>query len=331
MGRRARKILDDRSGVGPGKRLRATQRQRAEQVLVVLAALLLASAASGPTFAAGSCRLEPGPERTVIGVPDGETLALDDGSEVRLIGIVAPRAIDVGAAAGQWPLELAARTALAEMASGKAVRLAFVGPRRDRYERQLAHVFVLAPSAEPVWLQGALLTQGFARAGVLPRQRECIAELLAHERLASDAKAGLWAEPAYAHLRAAQARPLLQRAGTFQIVEGQVTRVGEGRSIFYLNFGRDRRRDFSVDLGRRDRELLGLVGGDPKTLAGRQVRVRGWIDERRGAPLIDLSAGGLIELVEDASVAAPAAASQSSPPEPAETATPGLLIEAGRR
>ena len=320
---------------GMGGRRRRVSR-RLPNRFVRTAALVLVYHVSGPVYAAGSCRLDPGPERTVTAAIDGETVALDDGSELRLIGIVAPRAIDIGAAPGTWPLEAAARTALEQLTIGRTVRLAFVGPRRDRYERQLAYAFVLpkpeaTPPADPVWLQGLLLGRGLARANVLPRQRECIAELLAHEQIASEARLGLWADPAYGRLDAAKARPIGARAGTFQIVEGRVARVGEGRAIFYLNFGPNRRRDFSVELARRDRELLGLIGGDAKSLAGKPVRVRGWIEERFGAPMIDLSAGGLIELTGDASEPAPAIERPSSAPPPTvDTKTPGLLIEAGR-
>ena len=59
------------------------------------------------------CTLEPGPVRTVARVLDGETLILDDGKAVRLIGALAPRAHDAGAAAGAWPPEIETPTAVA--------------------------------------------------------------------------------------------------------------------------------------------------------------------------------------------------------------------------
>jgi hypothetical protein len=58
------------------------------------------------------------------------------------------------------------------------------------------------------------------------------------------------------------------------------------------------RRGFSVSLRRNDIALLGAYAGNPKSLEGRSVRVRGWIDQRGGAPIIDLSAGGLFEAPE---------------------------------
>ena len=65
-----------------------------------------AAAADSPESAAVACAgLTPGPARTVVRIIDGETVGLDDGSEVRLIGALAPRALDVGAAPGAWPWE----------------------------------------------------------------------------------------------------------------------------------------------------------------------------------------------------------------------------------
>src|SRR5262245_31933544 len=63
--------------------------------------------------------LEAGPSRTVTRIIDGETLALDDGSELRLAGVLAPRALDVAAVPGTWRLELAAVEALQAMLLGR--------------------------------------------------------------------------------------------------------------------------------------------------------------------------------------------------------------------
>src|SRR5690348_13278926 len=73
------------------------------------------------------CTLEPGPVRTVTRVVDGETIVLDDGKAVRLIGALAPRARDADAAPGAWPPEADAIKALSDLTLGKRVKLAFSG------------------------------------------------------------------------------------------------------------------------------------------------------------------------------------------------------------
>jgi hypothetical protein len=80
-------------------------------VRLVLAAVLVLGAAQNLLAQEGrrdhpSCDdLLPGATHTVTRVIDGETVALDDGSQLRLVGALAPRAIDVGAESGAWPLE----------------------------------------------------------------------------------------------------------------------------------------------------------------------------------------------------------------------------------
>ena len=133
--------------------------------LLGLSGLALSASAEDKTFA--SCALSPGPVGTVARVLDAETLVLDDGSAVRLIGALAPRARDAGAAAGAWPPETEAIKFLSDLVLGKRVKLAFGGRRKDRYGRFLAQVF-LDDGGKTEWVQGALLTQGHARMYGLP-------------------------------------------------------------------------------------------------------------------------------------------------------------------
>jgi endonuclease YncB( thermonuclease family) len=241
--------------------------------------------------------LEPGPARTVTRILDGETVALDDGTELRLIGALAPRAIDADAEAGVWPAEGAATEALRALVSGKSIELRFGGGRTDRYGRLQAHAFLIEGDGRR-WVQGVLLQQGLARAYALADGHRCSAELLAAERAAREARLGLWADAAYQVRPADKPSELLRYRTTFQVVGGTIVRVGQTRGSIYLNFDSDWRRGLSASLRRDDVGLLGTYAGKPKTLEGRRVRVRGWIDRRGSAPVIDLSAGGAIEILE---------------------------------
>jgi endonuclease YncB( thermonuclease family) len=240
--------------------------------------------------------LEPGLSRTVTKVIDGETVALDDGSELRLVGALAPRAIDVGAEPGTWPMEVAAREELDALLLGKSVVIAFGGARADRYGRQQAQVLVTEAGGRR-WVQGYLLEQGLARAYTLAGNRACAEELLAAERAAREARRGLWAEAAYQVRDADRAGELRRYLATFQVAEGRISRVGQARGTIYLNFAGERGRALTVSLRRGDAALLGAHARAPQTLEGARVRVRGWIEERRG-PAIDLSAGGALEVLE---------------------------------
>jgi endonuclease YncB( thermonuclease family) len=255
---------------------------------------------SGETFAAepaaGCADLVPGPTHTVTRIVDAETVALDDGSELRLIGALAPRAIDVGADPGTWPPEIAARAELGAILLGRSIELAFGGERTDRYGRLQAHAFWMEGERRR-WVQGHLLEQGLARAYLQAGSRACSGVLLEAERAARQANRGLWADAAY-RVRSADATLELARyRSTFQVVEGEIERVAQVRGAVYLNFGRGRGA-FAVSLRRGDRGLLGAFAENPATLEGRRVRVRGWIEQRQG-PTINLSAGGLIEVLDE--------------------------------
>jgi endonuclease YncB( thermonuclease family) len=250
-----------------------------------------------PVEPTASCAgLEPGPTRTVARIIDGETVALDDGAELRLIGALAPRASDADAEPGAWPMEAAAMQALRGLLLGKTIELRFAGGRADRYGRLQAHAFLIEPGGRR-WVQRDLVENGQARAYASAGSRACSVELLAAEHAARAAPRGLWAEAAYQVRQADQPAELLRYRTTFQVIEGSIVRVAQVRGTIYLNFDRNWRQGFSVSLRRDDSGLLGSYEGNPEGLEGRLVRVRGWIEQRGGAPAIDLSDGGLIEVV----------------------------------
>lgn len=240
--------------------------------------------------------LETGPARSVSRVIDGETLALDDGSELRLIGVLAPRGLDAGALPEAWPMQEAATQALRSLVLGKSIELAFGGERADRYGRLQAHAFLIEGERRR-WVQGHLLTNGLARAYLQAGNNACGAELLAAEHGGRDKGIGLWAEAAYAIHDVRNPAALLRHHGRFQIVEGKVARVAQVRGLIYLNFGSFRRRAFFAVLRDGDRALPDAYVQDPKGLEGRMVRVRGWIERRQHRPAIDLSAAGMIEVL----------------------------------
>src|SRR5213076_2420124 len=104
----------------------------------------------------------------VAAVPDGETLTLADGREVRLAGILAPRPPLGWPPERPWRLAEQAKAALAELASGRRVELRRDGDAEgDRYGRVLAQVY----RVDGLWLQGELLRRGLARVATLAEHR----------------------------------------------------------------------------------------------------------------------------------------------------------------
>jgi micrococcal nuclease len=256
----------------------------------------------------GPCPLEPGPTRAVVAVLDGETLKLDDGAEVRLVGALSPRAPDNAGDSKFWEPEVAAKAALEKLVLGRSIELAYIGRRTDRYGRLLAHAFVTLASApdqpwtssvpDRIWVQAHLLGLGHARTYTLPSNTGCAAQMLAHEALARDTGAGLWSHAAYQVRDANKPRDLARWRSTFQIVEGTVVRVVQSRGATLLTFGNDGTGDFVVVLKASERRDMPAAMAAVNELAGQRIRVRGWI-ERRTGPAIEIHHPSQIEVVGD--------------------------------
>jgi endonuclease YncB( thermonuclease family) len=243
------------------------------------------------------CQLSDAERGTVAAIIGGETLQLADGSVVRLIGAKAPSAPLGFNGDTPWPMVEEAKEALRRLASGAEVELHFGGRREDRHGHLLAQIFVVKGD-QRLWLQQELVAQGFARVYSFPDNRACVAELLAAERSARDEHKGLWAVFAY-RIRDANGRDpedIARLRQSYQLVEGVVAAVGGGAGRLYLNFGRDWHTDFTVEIERKDKDAFVRAGLDPDALAGKRIRVRGWIEWRNG-PMIRASHPEQIEIL----------------------------------
>lgn len=303
------------------------QQARAWPLAIIVCFILIASLSLAGE--AEACELAPGPERSVGAVIDGETVRLDDGKEIRLAAIVAPRARDAGAAAGQWPLETAAREALAALVLGRTVSLAFTERRDDRYGRVVAHLFSDGPAGR-IWVQQKLVHDGHVRVHPAPGQADCINDLLAEERDARGASRGLWREAAYQIRPGDRPTELARYAGTLQLVSGRVEKVSPLQSIIILDLAdaepqrpdraHSNRSGARVTWRRSATVLPGAV--DPRAIEQREVLVRGWVTARSNRPEIEVVSAGQIELLGEVPADLSAAARSRKRKHPA-TEPPG--------
>jgi endonuclease YncB( thermonuclease family) len=208
-----------------------------------------------------------------------EGIALDDGRVVRLAGI------DVAEAARSEPPP---GTSLVLKRLGTAAET-------DRYGRVAAHVFITENGAER-WFQSDLVARGLARVSARVGDAACARVLLAREQAARAAKLGLWGEPYYVMGKAEDPAQVLKQRGRFALVEGKVLSVRESGGTIYVNFGRRWSEDFTVTIAKRSERAFTAAGLPPKTLAGKKVRVRGWIEER-GGPWVEAAGPEQIEVL----------------------------------
>jgi hypothetical protein len=242
---------------------------------------LIACGASAAGARAESCDLVVIGPATVRAVTD-EAVQLDDGRAVRLAGIHDVAQPDIAAA----------------LPAGSAIVLKRLGGARetDRYGRLVAHVFRVENGSES-WVQAALVARGRARVSSRVGDLACAKALRAQEDSARSGKLGLWAEAYYVMVKADEPADVLQRRGRLALVEGKVLSVRESGGTIYVNFGKRWSEDFTVTIAKRNERAFTTAGLELKKLAGRTVRIRGWIEER-GGPWVEALRPEQIEVVE---------------------------------
>lgn len=268
----------------PGPDLRAKHAVFAA-VTAVMTATLPALACEG---------LRDGPRGTVSQIVDGDTLLLDNGLVVRLIGIQAPKLALGREGLEDWPKGEAARAALAGLALNKQVQLRYGGAQKDRYGRLLAQVFLADESGG--WMQQQMLGAGMARVYSFADNRACLGELMAAEGRARSMSLGIWADPYYRVRRADRPAAMLALSGHYELVEGRVLLAEASQGRVYLNFGRFWKEDFTAVIDSSALKLFAAEGLDPEKLGGALVRVRGWVDVVDG-PRIEITHPEQVEVL----------------------------------
>ncbi len=249
------------------------------------AALALALAFAPPGWAA--CGVAAGTAK-VDEVTERLEIRLDDGRLARLAGLDVP-----DAARGDPETAANARAFLEGRLAGREVALTAFAAKPDRWGRVLADLSVAeTPGGAASAVSLLMLSAGFARVRPEFETRGCVAERLAAEAKAREAGLGVWNDPDYSILDAADSQALAERDGRFVLVEGFVRRVGVGRSRLYLDFGG--RNGFTVLVARKSQRAFENAGVPLSALAGERVRVRGVLDDRFG-PRLEVAEPVMIE------------------------------------
>ena len=192
-------------------------------------------------------------------VLDGDTITLDDGRHVRLIGVNTPERAHYGrreeTGAGD-----ATRFAQRFLGQGP-LRIGIGQDPQDHYKRTLAHVF----RADGRSLEEALLDAGLALQIVFPPNLSLAACFHAAEERARAARRGLWSEAA---LRVSGLREGEQG---FRLLQGRVTRVARARSSWWIEL--EGRVSLRVDRS----EWKHFPAGMPESLRGQTLEARGWL------------------------------------------------------
>ena len=221
----------------------------------------------------------------VAKVYDGDTVLLESGERVRLLGINTPEVAHRNRPAE--PGGEAATLFLRKLIEGKLVRLEYGPERHDKYRRVLAHLF----TEEGENINAMILSAGFAHAVVKLPNIRLIEQYFSAENEARLHKRGIWALPQFQLYEIEEAEGF---RNTFRRLSGVVNRVEEKRTAWLLHFKNNVKalvRKEHLDPFIRD-------GRHPQKLLGKRVTIRGWVHKSRGAPLIRLYHPKMIESVD---------------------------------
>lgn len=173
---------------------------------------------------------------------------------------------------------------LAELSVG------IISKKPDRYGRLKVNLY---GGTGLRWFQQDLITSGLAMVNPQDGDEICIKQLFAAENTARTNRSGIWQSPQL--IMPANEVDWQKRAQSFQMVEGIIVSVGKTNSRYYLNFGENWNEDFTVTVAKRKFKRFKRVYGDLQQLAGKKVRIRGWMIANRG-PMIEIHHPGQIEI-----------------------------------
>lgn len=237
--------------------------------LTILAAMMPVSAIARET--AWTCPTSHYDESAAVSsVHDGDTVRLEDGRKIRLIGINAPELARSNKPEQAFAAD--ARNQLKQfiISSDKQIRLVYGKERLDRYQRTLAHLFL--PDGRN--LQATLLRRGLATASAYPPNvafSNCYQQA---EQVAKCKLSGIWSDENYATKESAALEPDTQG---FHIVSGQVERVSEsGKGLWLFLQG-------GLMIGIRTADLPNFDRDELKSLAHQKITVRGWLYPKKKA------------------------------------------------
>lgn len=254
----------------------------------LLAALVDASPSHGQPRRTDTpgCDLRSAGESAVAAVVGPQTLRLADGRTIRLAEIIAIPALPQHAGDAGLDAVSFLRSTL-----GKKVEVKIGGAERDRYGITTAHLLIMDDPT--LWLQEGLVSAGLALAMPQPDNRSCFEALRAAETAAKSARRGNWGTAVFKVLPASDPRLIANLVQTYQIVEGEAKAIARSGARVTLTFGENAGFGFRVyaEGGAAKR-----LSGDGAALAGKTVRIRGWV-ERKAGPSITVVLPEQLEVV----------------------------------
>ena len=254
--------------------------------LFFVGAIVAAQAADARTSPASDCLAGTDSQAVrIVEITDGDSLLVDDGRRLRLIGI---NALEMHSPdAQERRLARTARDTLQGFLHEPAVLLIPGLETQDAYGRTLAHIRL----SDGRDAGRTLVAKGLALAVAVGANTRCADRLQSLERRARRQRLGLWQLPEHPLTK----EKLSGQEHGFHLITGQVLDIsGRGaRTTLHLNNG------LQVMLGRHWPVHGNTHSVVPERLAGSKVQVRGWLNTVNGQQRMTLHHPGNLELISN--------------------------------
>ena len=223
-------------------------------------------ATASPPLTTASCSSKQFDEiSSVRYIHDGDTLHLNDGRKVRLIGINTPEVARDNRPAEPYAIK-AKNTLKSLFKNDKSITLVFGKDKKDHYGRFLAHAFL----ADGTNVQAAILQHGLASAIAIPPNTRFASCYLDVERSARCSKAGLWENTDFL-----EARDLDQRHTGFHLIKGTVNAIKNDNKGIWLNLD----NKLTVGIRPENQNLFDLKSVN--NMLNQTIIVRGWLNKSK--------------------------------------------------
>ena len=191
-------------------------------------------------------------------VVDGDTLILDNGEKVRLIGINTPEMHgDSGVAE---PFAVDAKVALTNIIGNKTVSIVQGKEAKDQYGRTLAYVMVNKKQD----VQQMMLASGYAYVVAFPPNIDRLSQYMDAEKLARDKGLGLWFKK-----QSITSTKALSKG--FILKKGRITNQYSTENNHIFKF------DDELTIVIRLSDWEKYWNGTPSNWVGEAVELRGWV------------------------------------------------------
>lgn len=126
----------------------------------------------------------------VAAVIDGDTIELEGGQKVRLIGIDTPETVDPRRPVGCFGKEASSKTK--ELLYKREIILEKDVTDADKYQRLLRYIYLPVENGQMLFINDYLVREGFAKVYTFPPDVKYTKQLIEAERQARENKKGLW-------------------------------------------------------------------------------------------------------------------------------------------